>query len=206
MSAGSFHTVVWTAAGEVYTFGCGQYGALGHGGNYNHPFAKVVDALSGKKVVGVSAGSYHTVVWTERGELYHFGKGDDQYEEEHYSEHTPRLVFALEENKVVVGASAGYKHTVVWTDAGELWNLGNGHDMPVVVSRNALFAKSEGAHAPRLFNALVEKKVVGASTGSKYTVAWTERGELHMYGRGGMVLQTKLQDHVRCLMAAVLLD
>ena len=31
VSAGKFHTVVCTADGEVSTFGCGDYGKLGHG-------------------------------------------------------------------------------------------------------------------------------------------------------------------------------
>ena len=32
-SAGAYHTSPWTDAGEVFTFGSGNYGQLGHGGD-----------------------------------------------------------------------------------------------------------------------------------------------------------------------------
>jgi RCC1 and BTB domain-containing protein len=74
-AAGTAHTVVWTEGGEVYTFGYGASGRLGHGGGENARVPRVVEALAGKQVVGASAGVSHTVVWTEGGEVYTFGGG-----------------------------------------------------------------------------------------------------------------------------------
>jgi len=36
---------------------------------------RLVEALSGKKVVGAAAGMYHTAVWTNEGEIFAFGDG-----------------------------------------------------------------------------------------------------------------------------------
>jgi hypothetical protein len=35
---------------------------------------KLVEAFAGKKVVGASAGEFHTAMWTEDGEVFTFGK------------------------------------------------------------------------------------------------------------------------------------
>ena len=65
--------MVWTEGGEVYTFGSGEQGRLGHGGTERELVPRVVEALAGKKVVGAAAGVRHTVVWTEGGEVSTFG-------------------------------------------------------------------------------------------------------------------------------------
>jgi len=72
-AAGTAHTAVWTEEGELFTFGEGDDGRLGHGGTPNELVPRLVEALSGKKVIGVSAGDCHTAVWTEEGELFTFG-------------------------------------------------------------------------------------------------------------------------------------
>jgi len=73
-SAGGLHTAVWTEAGELFTFGYGSHGRLGHGGTQSELVPRLVEALVGKKVIGVSSG-LHTAVWTEAGELFTFGDG-----------------------------------------------------------------------------------------------------------------------------------
>ena len=37
VAAGGDHTVVWTTGGEVYTFGTGRRGQLGHADQYERP-------------------------------------------------------------------------------------------------------------------------------------------------------------------------
>ena len=74
-SAGPGHTAVWTDVGELFTFGLGDLGQLGHGGEENERVPRLVDALTGHKVVGASAGAIYTAVWTDVGELYTFGCG-----------------------------------------------------------------------------------------------------------------------------------
>jgi len=88
----------------------------------------MIEALAGKKVVGVAAGSGHTAAWTEEGELFTVGYG--QHGELGYGgtqeERVPRLVDALG-GKKVVGAAAGDDYTAVWTEEGELFTFGYGY-------------------------------------------------------------------------------
>ena len=67
---GSGHTVVLTEAGEVYTWGRGDDGRLGHGDNGWKYVPRLVDAIKDHKVTQVTCGSYHTAAVTQLGELF----------------------------------------------------------------------------------------------------------------------------------------
>ena len=100
-SAGDSHTAVWTNAGVLFTFGRGKDGPLGHGGEADEHVPRRVEALGGKKVIGTSAGAYHTAVWTDAGEIFTFGSGANG-ELGHggvQNEYVPRL---LSEDELVV--------------------------------------------------------------------------------------------------------
>jgi len=184
-AGGEFHTAVWTGAGELFTFGLGGDGKLGHGGQQNEPVPRLVETLAGKKVIGAVAGTGHTAVWTEAGELFTFGGGDDGElgHGEAQTENVPKLVEALAGEKVV-GAAAGHLHTVVWTDAGELFTfgdssfgqLGHGGEEEEIEFLNEL--------VPKLVETLAGKQVIGASASDYHTVVWTETGEIFTFGRG----------------------
>ena len=129
IAAGGSMTAVCacTAKGDIFTFGKGNFGQLGHGVQENVHVPRLVEALLGKKAIGVSAGGNHTAVWTDDGELFTFGYGAHGKlgHGGTQNELVPRLVEALV-GKKVVGASAGTNHTAVWTEAGELFTFGYG--------------------------------------------------------------------------------
>jgi alpha-tubulin suppressor-like RCC1 family protein len=54
----------------------------------------LVEALAGKKVVGVAAGCNLTVTWTDAGELFTFGCGGSGKLGHGEEENVPRLVEA----------------------------------------------------------------------------------------------------------------
>ena len=68
--------MAWTEDGELFTFGKGEKGQLGHGGEANELVPRLVEALAGKKVVSASAAHRHTVVATALGEVFTFGYSD----------------------------------------------------------------------------------------------------------------------------------
>ncbi len=74
---GNFHPLAWTDAGELFTWGWGRVGQLGHGSSMNNERVprRVEASLIGAKVVGVSCGMYHTMVIADDGALYSFGEG-----------------------------------------------------------------------------------------------------------------------------------
>ncbi|XP_066475893.1 X-linked retinitis pigmentosa GTPase regulator isoform X2 [Tiliqua scincoides] len=75
VACGGGHTVA-LAEGDVYTFGLGQYGQLGHGTFIFETFEpKIVDRLGRHKICSVSSGENHTALITENGLMYTFGDG-----------------------------------------------------------------------------------------------------------------------------------
>jgi alpha-tubulin suppressor-like RCC1 family protein len=78
IACGSGHTVVLTGAGDagqVFTWGRGDDGRLGHGDTGWKYVPKITQALAGHLVVQVTCGSYHTAAVTETGDLFSWGGG-----------------------------------------------------------------------------------------------------------------------------------
>lgn len=74
IACGSGHTVVLTTDGEVYTWGRGDDGRLGHGDNGWKYVPRITQSLAGQIVVQVTCGSYHTAAVTGNGDLYTWGR------------------------------------------------------------------------------------------------------------------------------------
>ena len=51
IACGSSHSAAITSSGELYTWGCGEYGRLGHGDNVTQLRPKQVKALAGQRLV-----------------------------------------------------------------------------------------------------------------------------------------------------------
>ncbi|XP_043927776.1 X-linked retinitis pigmentosa GTPase regulator-like, partial [Protopterus annectens] len=75
VACGGGHTAVLTG-NNVYTFGLGQFGQLGHGTFiFESPVPKVLEQLKNQKVQYVACGENHTALITDNGLLYTFGDG-----------------------------------------------------------------------------------------------------------------------------------
>ncbi|GAB1604862.1 X-linked retinitis pigmentosa GTPase regulator-like [Argonauta hians] len=74
ISCGSSHTAFITKQGELYTFGTGSNGELGHG-TYTHTLSLPLKVNLPYKVQSVSCGANHTAIVSEAGHLYTFGDG-----------------------------------------------------------------------------------------------------------------------------------
>ena len=65
ISAGGAHSACITSSGELYTWGKGRYGRLGHGDSEDQPKPKMVRFLH----ISVSL----TLLHSEKPKLYNFG-------------------------------------------------------------------------------------------------------------------------------------
>ena len=72
IACGAFHMVGLTPEGDVHTWGHGANGSQRHGDEDDvyKPKLLITTSLSGKEVVHVICGSWHTAVIDNRGELY----------------------------------------------------------------------------------------------------------------------------------------
>ncbi|XP_064007998.1 X-linked retinitis pigmentosa GTPase regulator isoform X1 [Pogoniulus pusillus] len=75
VACGGEHTVVLTET-DVYTFGLGQHGQLGHGTFiFETPVPKSVKHLRRHKICNITCGENHTAVVAENGLMFTFGDG-----------------------------------------------------------------------------------------------------------------------------------
>lgn len=78
VACGSAHSAAISSQGELYTWGLGEYGRLGHGDNNTLLKPKMIQKLVGKRVVQVACGSRdaQTLCLTDDGAVFSWGDGD----------------------------------------------------------------------------------------------------------------------------------
>nr|CAD7427834.1 unnamed protein product [Timema monikensis] len=133
------HYLALTGDGEVYTWGSGDGGRLGHGDSNSREEPTLVQAMAGKHVVRVACGTIHfldvvgpdcsSAAITVSGELYTWGRGNygrlGHGSSDDYT--TPTVVAALRGHRVVdVACGSGDAQTLVVTDAGLVFSWGDG--------------------------------------------------------------------------------
>ena len=137
------HSAIISQDGELFTFGSGNWGVLGHGSEEDIRFdqPKLVQGLKKKEVVDVAMGEYHTLALTADGKVYTWGYGGKKgYFNWMFNQEvgalghgnleatfTPKEVKYFSENGLKVKRiAAGNYHCVVECDDGQIYNWGVG--------------------------------------------------------------------------------
>lgn len=74
VGAGDSHVLAVADSGELYTWGVGFYGCLGHGDESSLTTPKLVEKLRGEKITAVTGGAFHSMATTEDGRLFVWGR------------------------------------------------------------------------------------------------------------------------------------
>lgn len=84
--------------GQVWSWGDGDYGKLGRGGSDGCKSPKLVEKLQDLDIVKVCCGSQFSVALTKDGQVYTWGKGDNQRLGHGTDEHVryPKLLDSLQ--------------------------------------------------------------------------------------------------------------
>lgn len=87
-----------TSTGQVWSWGDGDYGKLGRGGSDGCKTPKLVEKLQDLDIVKVCCGSQFSVALTKDGQVYTWGKGDNQRLGHGTDEHVryPKLLDSLQ--------------------------------------------------------------------------------------------------------------
>lgn len=166
ISACGFHTAALTESGDVYTFGEGKFGRLGHSSERNQPVARLVDGLAGKRVKQVACGGFHTAAVTETGEVYTWGGGEHGQlgHGDKVNKTVPTLVRSVAD-KLVVQITCGWSHTVALTDTGDVYTWGNGDHGKL--GHN----DTNKVTVPKMVDVLATKRVIAVASYNEHTVA-----------------------------------
>jgi len=128
ISAGVFHSAAVSSTGDVYTWGYGAHGRLGHDDYHNQEEPRVVKALRGvdrRFVTKIACGDAHTVAVTDDGRLVVWGKG--KYGQLGTADTNEcQRPFTLNEKERFVSVSCGANHSMAMTATNEIFTWGMG--------------------------------------------------------------------------------
>lgn len=180
VTCGSYHTAAVTGNGDLYTWGGGMYGKLGHGNELGHSTPKRVDALVGLAVSHIACGSRHTAIITSSGAIYTWGdkeNGVTGHGDSEGHQYTPKLLERLAGKRIVQLSACGF-HTGCLTADAEMYTWGEGK-----FGRLGHGAE-RNCHVPRLVETLIGKRPRQLSCGGFHTAVVTEDGRLYTFGGG----------------------
>jgi len=179
------HCLALSAEGEVYSWGNGTDGSLGHADGGARAVPSRIESLS--QIESIAAGGGLTSAAVDAvGRLFTWGRATDDtrpnglghtLDSEIESQLTPRSVEALSEERVV-GVALGYGFTLAVTDAGVVFSFG--HSDSCALGHGSL----EAEVLPRRIEALARKgrRVVAVAAGGFHALALTGEGELYGWG------------------------
>ena len=191
ISAGNAHTLLLTTGGEVWSFGGGERGQLGHGTDQTSCVNPVfVRTLYGHHVVDVAAGGWHSVFVDEVGHVY--ACGDNRSGQLGLGH---RDTMALPTRSTVITApfpgsgpddvamkatAAGQFHTLLLSKGGCVWSCGANRNGQLGV----LFRTADDEATPRPLLAFTSIKPKTIACGTNHSIVVTEGGDLWTWGRG----------------------
>ncbi|KAL9374689.1 hypothetical protein Peur_031568 [Populus x canadensis] len=129
--AGPGHSIAVTSNGVAYSFGSNSSGQLGHGTTEEEWRPRQIRSLQGIRIIQAAAGPGRTMLISDAGEVYAFGK--DSFGEAEYGVQgtktvtTPQLVESLK-NIFVVQAAIGNFFTAVLSREGRVYTFSWGND------------------------------------------------------------------------------
>ncbi|KAF5183864.1 Regulator of chromosome condensation [Thalictrum thalictroides] len=129
--AGPGHSLAVTSKGEVYSFGSNSSGQLGHGTLEEEWRPRPIRSLQGVRIIQAAAGAGRTMLISDAGQVYAFGK--DSFGEAEYG--TQGTKFAMTPNRIeslknifVVQAAIGNFFTAVLSREGRVYTFSWGSD------------------------------------------------------------------------------
>ncbi|XP_061622236.1 probable E3 ubiquitin-protein ligase HERC1 isoform X5 [Phyllopteryx taeniolatus] len=173
------HTLAFTTEGEVFSWGDGDYGKLGHGNSSTQKYPKLIQGpLQGKVVVCVSAGYRHSAAVSEDGELYTWGEGD--FGRLGHGDSNSRNIPTLVKDISNVGeVSCGSSHTIALSKDGRtVWSFGGGDNGKLG------HGDTNRVYKPKVVEGLQGMFIRKVCAGSQSSLALTSTGQVYAWGCG----------------------
>ncbi|XP_004291740.1 PREDICTED: uncharacterized protein LOC101306203 [Fragaria vesca subsp. vesca] len=191
ISCGPWHTAVVTSAGQLFTFGDGTFGVLGHGDMKSNSIPREVESLKGLRTVRAACGVWHTAAVVEvmvgnssssncsLGKLFTWGDGDKGRlgHGDKEAKLVPTCVAALVSPNFCQVA-CGHSMTVALTTSGHVYTMGS----PVYGQLGN--PQADGKLPSRVEGKLLKSIVEEISCGAYHVAVLTSRTEVYTWGKG----------------------
>ncbi|XP_023566266.1 RCC1 domain-containing protein 1 isoform X1 [Octodon degus] len=163
LELGAEHVLLLDAAGQVFSWGGGRHGQLGHGTLEAELEPRLLEALQGLPMAQVAAGGWHSVCVSETRDLYIWGWNESGQLA------LPTRSLA-EDKRTVTGEGLNQDGSEVERAA----RAEGGASAPFIAVQPF----------PALLDLPLGSEAVGASCGSRHTAVVTRTGELYTWGWG----------------------
>ncbi|KAJ0246339.1 Brevis radix (BRX) domain-containing protein [Hirschfeldia incana] len=192
VACGAWHTAIVTFSGQLYTYGSGTFGVLGHGSVESVTKPKEVESLKRMKVLSVSCGPWHTAAVVETSSTdrrYHNGKscgklftwGDgDKGRLGHVDSKKMLVPTCVSEliDQDFVKVSCGWTLTVALSSRGTVYTMGSSIHGQLGCPR----AKDKSINA--VSGNLTRQFVKEIACGSHHVAVLTSFGNVYTWGKG----------------------
>jgi len=178
VACGGLHTAALSEGGEIFTWGLGKDGRLGHNSEADQLTPKKVEQLSGVQIIQILCGGHHTAALAKDGEVFTWGFDDDGRLGHGSLGHqfVPKKIEALSEIKTVQIA-CGCWHSAALSNEGAVYTWGS------CKSGQLGQAHKNSVPSPRVVMEGVGGGVVLVACGTAHTAALTKNGELYTWGK-----------------------
>ncbi|XP_031251112.1 PH, RCC1 and FYVE domains-containing protein 1-like isoform X1 [Pistacia vera] len=194
ISCGLWHTAVVTSTGQLFTFGDGSFGALGHGDRSSTSIPREVETLIGMRTMRVSCGVWHTAAVievvtesssfspsssTSSSKLFTWGDGDNG--RLGHGDKEPRLIpncvaSLVDEN--ISRVACGHNLTVALTTSGHVYTMGS------IAYGQLGIPTVDGLVPTRVEGKIAKCSVEEIACGSYHVAALTSSSEVYTWGKG----------------------
>lgn len=190
VTCGPWHTALITSMGQLFTFGDGTFGVLGHGNRESISFPREVESLMGLRTIAVACGVWHTAAVVEvivtqssaatsSGKFFTWGDGDKNRlgHGDKEARLKPTCVPALIDHNFCKVA-CGHSLTVGLTTSGQVFAMGS-----------TVYGQLGNPNSDGKVPCLVEDKLVGESVeeiacGAYHVTVLTSKNEVYTWGKG----------------------
>eukprot|EP00966_Prymnesium_polylepis_P068218 1585429-Prymnesium_polylepis.1 len=176
--ASSMPNAVLRGGGMAYSWGRGEFGALGHNDTKDKSMPKVLDELRGVRLADAACGTGHTLVVSEAGDVWSWGwnsKGQCGLPQGTEAVCVPTMLGSLL-GRGVRAVACGAAHSLAVTQSGEVltWGLGGSGQLGI--------GDHNTSPIPRAVPGLATEAVQGVACGFGHSVVLTRGGGLFSWG------------------------
>ncbi|KAJ8476942.1 hypothetical protein OPV22_020669 [Ensete ventricosum] len=194
VTCGADHTTAYSESDDqVYSWGWGDFGRLGHGNSSDVFTPQPIKALQGLKIKQIACGDSHCLAVTMNGEVQSWGRNqngqlglgttDDSL--------VPQKIQALQ-GICVKMIAAGAEHTAAVTEDGDLYGWGWGR------YGNLGLGDRNDRLTPEKVTSIKGENMVLVACGWRHTITVSSSGNLYTYGwsKYGQLGHGDFEDHL----------